>query len=93
MTTSIGAAGALVLLLAAGAEPATAFQTEVKHYYDLLQNICQTGVTEQIKTAYEDARVAVEKAQYGGGRDNNFWGLKTPGTAWLECVQSPGNLR
>lgn len=93
MTTSLGAACALIVLLAAGADAAPAFQTEVKRYYELLQNVCQTGVTEQIKTAYEDARVAVEKAQYGGGRDNNFWGLKTPGKAWLECVQSPGNIR
>jgi hypothetical protein len=93
MKTSLGVTCALVLLLAAGADRATALETEVRHYYELLQGVCQTGVTEQIKTAYEDARVAVEKAQYGGGRDNNFWGLKTPGKAWLECTQSPGNIR
>ena len=25
---------------------------------------------------YEDARQAVDAAGYGGGRDNNFWGVK-----------------
>ena len=93
MTTGTRAACALVLVLAAGVGPAAAFQAEVKRYYELVQNICQTGMTEAIKVAYEEARVAVEKAQYGGGRDNNFWGLKTPGKAWLECAQSPGNIR
>jgi hypothetical protein len=93
MTAPVRVAGALVLVLVAGTGPAAALQTEVQRYHDLARNICQTGVTEQIRVAYEEARVAVEKAQYGGGRDNNFWGLKSPGKFWLECVQSPGNLR
>jgi hypothetical protein len=82
---------AVVLFVVAMTGPAAAYQAEVRRYYDLVRYICQTGVTEQIRVAYEQARVAVDKAQYGGGRDNNFWGLKTPEKAWLDCFQSPGN--
>jgi len=42
---------------------------------------------------YREAAAALEAAKYGGGTDNNFWGLKTPERMWLECFQSPGDMR
>lgn len=83
----------LCLLLVGTAGPVLAFQAEVRRYYDLVGNICRTGVTEEIIAAYNEARIAVDRAQYGGGRDNNFWGLKSPGRFYQDCFQSPGTIR
>lgn len=82
--TTLGAA-AVWLLVSAG--PATAFQAEVARYYASIVDICRTGVTPKIAAAYEQARQAVERARYGGGRDNNFSGVKTPEGFWLDCLQ------
>jgi hypothetical protein len=80
---------AVALMLAAAVGPVAAFEAEVQRYHDLMAHVCRTGITPRLVAAYEQARLAVEKAQYGGGRSNNFWGLKTPEQAWLDCVQSP----
>jgi len=82
--------GALVLLLAGSVSSAAVPEAEVKRYHELVGNICRTGVTEEIRAAYQEARVAVDRAQYGGGREGNFWGLKTPAQFYQDCFQSPG---
>jgi len=93
MATRLLAACALVLLTTGSASPAPAFQPELRRYYDLLRNVCLTGVTPQITAAYEQARVAVERAQYGSGREGNFWGVRTPEHFYQDCFQSPGNIK
>ncbi len=70
--------------------PGLAFEAELQRYYRAIEQICQTGVTPEVTTLYEDARRAVDEARYGAGRDNNFWGVKTPERAHNECFQSPG---
>ena len=83
----------VLLLLALGwlaaAAPAAAFQAEVARYHRSVADVCLTGVTPAMQAAYEEARLAVERARYGSGRDNNFWGLKTPEGFWLDCFQAP----
>jgi hypothetical protein len=66
---------------------------ELQRYYRSLDQICQTGITSEIVKRYEDALRAVEAAKYGGGRDNNFFGLSSPESLYNRCFQSPGNLR
>ena len=83
---------ALLVALVAVAGDALAFQAELGRYFRALNDICRTGVTPDIVRVYEEAATAVEKAKYGGGRDNNFWGVKTPENAWLSCFQSPGDF-
>jgi len=82
---------ALALGLLAAAAPAAAFQAEVARYHHAVRDICQTGITPAIAAAYEQARQAVERARYGSGRDNNFWGVKSPEGFRLDCFQSPGD--
>jgi hypothetical protein len=83
----------LLVLLAAGwlaaTAPALAYQAEVARYYQSVAPVCHTGVTPAMRAAYDEARLAVERARYGGGRDNNFWGLKSPEGFWLDCFQAP----
>ena len=86
-------AATALLLLALTAEPAAAWQAEVRRYYELMRFVCQTGITPELLAAYDAARVAVDRAQVGSGRDSNFWGMRTPEKAWLDCFQSPGGLR
>jgi hypothetical protein len=81
-----------LLLLALGclvAAPALAYQAEVARYHESVVNVCLTGVTPAMRVAYEEARIAVERARYGSGRENNFWGLRTPEGFWLDCFQAP----
>ena len=83
------------LLVSAGdglAFQAQPFQAELQRYYKAIEQICRTGVTPDVVTLYEDARRAVDAAGYGSGRDNNFWGVKTPEQAHNECFQSHGFL-
>ena len=87
----------LCLVLVAGPGDAIALQNEpfqgaLQRYYKAIEDICRTGVTREIEKLYEDARDAVDAAGYGGGRDNNFWGVKPPDRAHNECLQSPGFL-
>ena len=91
------AALGLCLVLAAGSGDAIAsqnepFQPALQRYYKAIEDICRTGVTREIETLYEDARHAVDAAGYGGGRNNNFWGVKPPDRAHNECFQAPGFL-
>ena len=91
------AALGLCLVVVAGPGDAIAFQNEpfqgaLQRYYQALQDICRTGVTPDLVQLYEEARQAVEAAGYGGGRDNNFWGVKPPDRAHNDCFQSPGFL-
>ena len=79
----------LALAWLASAAPAAAFQAEVARYHRLAADVCQTGVTPAMRAAYEEALQAVERARYGSGRENNFWGLKTPEGFWLDCFQAP----
>ena len=81
----------LIITLAAGPGPATAFETEVQRYYESLTDICRTGVTPAMTAAWVRAVRALEAARYGGGRDGtNFGGIRNPEAAWLDCMQSPG---
>ncbi|HEX9822530.1 MAG TPA: hypothetical protein VGD07_23270 [Methylomirabilota bacterium] len=82
---------ALALGLLAVAAPAAALQAEIARYHRAVRDICQTGVTPAIAAAYDQARQAVEHARYGSGRDGNFWGLRTPESFWLDCVQAPSD--
>ena len=82
---------AILVMLLAGAGTTIAFQTEVQRYYDSMKDICRTGVTPAMTAAWIQARQAVDTARYGGGRDGNFAGLKSPTDTWLDCFQSPGD--
>jgi hypothetical protein len=82
---------ALVVLVLVQAGPTIAYQTEVQRYYDSMRDICRTGVTPAMTAAWVQAREALGAARYGGGRDNNFAGIKTPTDTWLDCFQSPGD--
>lgn len=86
-----GVAAIVALGLLAPAVPATAYEAEVARYHRSVHDICRTGVTSAIVAAYEQARQAVERARPGGGRDDNFWGVKSPESFWLDCFQSPGD--
>lgn len=81
----------VVLLAAALAVPAgaEAFQAELQRYLRSVEHVCRTGITREMWQAYEEARKAIEAAQYGSGRDNNFWGLRTPENWHQDCFQSP----
>ncbi|HXH82486.1 MAG TPA: hypothetical protein VNN07_06105 [Candidatus Tectomicrobia bacterium] len=76
-----------------GATGVAAHERELQRYYESIVRICHTGVTPEIQQAYEAAAAAVERARYGGGRDNNFFGVRTPEQAWLSCFQSPDGGR
>ena len=91
VTIRLRALGMLALSLLAVPAPAVAFEAEVARYHHVVHGICRTGVTPEIAAAYQQAREAVERARYGGGRDSNFWGLKTPEDFWLDCFQSPSD--
>ena len=91
------AALGLCLVLVAGPGDAIALQNEpfqgaLQRYYRAIEDICRTGVTPDLVQLYEEARQAVEAAGFGGGRDNNFWGVKPPDRAHNDCFQSPGFL-
>jgi hypothetical protein len=79
----------VVCALTLAAAPVAAFQAEVARYHQLVADVCRTGVTPEIVAAYARARQAVEQARHGSGRDNNFWGLKSPEGFWLDCFQAP----
>jgi hypothetical protein len=81
-----------VVLGLAMAGPTGAYQAELSRYYESTRDICRTGVTPAITSAYEEARRALDRARSSGGRqDGNFAGLKTPAELWLDCLQSPGD--
>jgi hypothetical protein len=82
-----------VLGLLAAPVAAHAFQAELARYQRVVSGICHTGITPAIVAAYEQARRAVERAGHGGGRDGNFWGVRTPESFWLDCFQSGGEGR
>lgn len=91
------AALGLCLVLVTGPGDAIALQNEpfqgaLQRYYKAIEDICRTGVTPDLVQLYEEARQAVEAAGFGGGRDNNFWGVKPPDRAHNDCFQSPGFL-
>lgn len=91
VTPRLARLAALALGLLAAAAPAAAFQAEIARYHHAVRDICQTGITPAVMVAYDQARQAVERARYGSGRDNNFWGLKSPEGFWLDCFQSPSD--
>jgi hypothetical protein len=93
MTSTRGLAviGVLAAVLAAGVGPTMAFQAELQRYYDSMRDICRTGVTSQMTAAWMQAVRAMDAARYGGGRDGNFAGIKSPTDTWLDCFQSPGD--
>lgn len=91
------AALGLCLVLVTGPGDAIALQNEpfqgaLQRYYKAIEDICRTGVTPDLVQLYEEARQAVAAAGFGGGRDNNFWGVKPPDRAHNDCFQSPGFL-
>lgn len=74
------------------AGPTEAFQAELSRYYDTARDVCRTGVTPVLTSAYEEARRALDRARQSGGLpDGNFAGLKSPAELWLDCFQSPGD--
>jgi hypothetical protein len=82
--------GAVLCLVAV--DPIAAFQAELSRYYEATRDICRTGVTPAITSAYEQARLALDRARPTGGlQDGNFAGLKSPAEMWLDCFQSPGD--
>jgi hypothetical protein len=94
MTSRVGfrAVCTLIVMLLAAAGPTMAYQTEVQRYYESMKDICRTGVTPEMTAAWSQARLALDTARYGGGRDgSNFAGIKSPTDAWLDCFQSPGD--
>jgi len=81
--------GGLGVLWLASVGPTEAFQAELKRYYESTKDICRTGVTPEIVSAYEQARQAMDRA--GGLGSSNFAGIKRPTEVLLDCYQSPGD--
>jgi hypothetical protein len=82
--------GAALCLVAA--DRAAAYPAELSRYYEATRDICRTGVTPVIVSAYEQARLALDRARSSAGaRDGNFAGVKSPADVWLDCFQSPGD--
>ena len=69
--------------------PTTSFQSDVDRYWAALANVCERGVTPEMRSLYAAARRAVESAGYGGGANSNFWGVRDPDSAYLDCRQAP----
>lgn len=69
-----------------------AVPVEVQRYWKALERICETqGITPELVRAHQEAVKAVDVAQYGGGRRSNFWGVRTPEHAYLDCFQADGD--
>lgn len=81
---------ALGLTLLGSAATATAYEAELRAYWQALASICMTGVTPDHVRLYEAVVKAVEAAEYGRGRTSNFWGPRSPELAYLDCFQAPG---
>jgi hypothetical protein len=81
----------VAVLCVAGVGQAEALEAELSRYYGVMKDICRTGVTPAIASAYDEALRAVERARAAGVIAGNFAGLKNPEQTWLDCVQSPGD--
>lgn len=77
----------------AAAQTAGALPAEVQRYLKALEQVCDTRVTPELVRLHQEAVRAADAAKYGGGRNSNFWGLRTPEHAWLDCFQADGDLR
>jgi hypothetical protein len=65
----------------------TASPSEVQQYYEAVKDICRTGVTPEMTTAWIRARQALDAMRDA----SNFAGIKSPTEMWLDCFQSPGD--
>ena len=74
----------------ASSAAAPSFQGDVDRYWAALTQICDRGVTPEMRTRFAAARQAVEAARYGGGTGSNFWGLRDPDAVYEDCRQAPG---
>jgi hypothetical protein len=83
----------------AGAPPApvsiavdTSPEAAAARYREALRRVCHTGVTPEIRQRCDEAVRTAQNAQYGAGRQANFWGPRHPEAAYLDCFQSPSFL-
>ena len=81
---------ATVLALLSPASAVTPYEAQLAAYQRALNSICHTGVTAEHVRLYEALIKAVEEAKYGGGQGSNFWGPRTPESAYRNCFPSPG---
>jgi hypothetical protein len=81
----------LTLAAVAMAAPVEALQADLARYYDSVKDVCRTGVTTEMISAYDRAHRALEQARPSSTPGSNFAGLKAPEQFWLDCVQSPGD--
>ena len=65
-------------------------EAALQQYEQARAHICQTGVRPEHVRLYEEVVKATEAAQYGGGRESNFWGPRSPELAYQDCFQAPG---
>lgn len=70
-----------------------ALPAAVQRYLNALEHVCDTRVTPELGRLHQEAVKAADAAKYGGGRNSNFWGLRTPEHAWADCFQAGGDLK
>lgn len=91
--------GLAMVLAATDAQPALAADTtgtlpgEVWRYLQVLERVCETRVTPELVRLHQEAVKAFDTAKYGGGRDSNFFGVRTPEHAYVDCFQADGEVR
>lgn len=69
-----------------------AVPVEAQRYLQALERICETQViTPELVRLHQEAVKAVDATKYGGGRGSNFWGVRTPQHAYIDCFQAGGD--
>lgn len=66
---------------------------EAQRYLKALERVCDDRVTPELVRLHQEAVKALDAAKYGGGRNSNFWGVRTPEHAWQDCFQAGGDLK
>ena len=84
---------AVLALLAAIPDRASAYEAELAAYARATANICSERVTPAAVEAYQRLEAALDKAQVGrgaGASGTNFWGPTDPETLYRRCVEAGG---
>jgi hypothetical protein len=91
MRRRLRALGAVALL--AAATPVAAAQDAVMAYQRAIAHVCEKKVTPEMVRLYQEALKEMEAARAGYGRDSNFFGLRDPERAYLDCWQGTGAVQ
>ena len=79
------------LALVVGVSVVEAFNPQLVEYTKVVDGICVTGITPDVKAKFEALDAALDDENYGKGRDSNFWGASTPELVYdQKCLPSGG---